>query len=67
MNKENIIAALDLIKGITNEEKIGLKQMDINELNYIYHMNYLYKEEEIQDISVTESKYDVIHTFYREM
>lgn len=50
MNKEYYICLLDMIKGLSTEEKNRFKKMKIEEIKYYYHMEYLSIEEEIQEV-----------------
>lgn len=69
MSKEYLISAIDMIKGLTEAEKNRLYQKSYDELDYIYNMIYLEKDEEMSElcyIPLSERKYKETCLFYRQ-
>lgn len=69
MSKDYLIAAIDMIKGLTDDERHRLAQKSYEELDYIYNMSYLEKDEEMSEMAYTplsERKYKDTCLFYRQ-
>lgn len=69
MSKDYLIAAIDMIKGLTNKERNILEEKSYDELDYIYNMIYLEKDEEMAELSYTplsERNHKDTCLFYRQ-
>jgi hypothetical protein len=69
MSKEYLIAAIDMIKGLTVDERDRLAQKSYDELEYVYNMIYLEKDEEMGELSyipLSERKFKETCLFYRQ-
>ncbi|MCD8845201.1 hypothetical protein [Staphylococcus gallinarum] len=69
MSKDFLIAAIDMVKGLSSGEREKLSEKSYEELEYIYNMIYLEKDEEMAEmayIPISERRYKETCLFYRQ-